>query len=226
VSVAAAVSALYAGHAEPLAPSVTYAFGADPADECAPRTLVTGREAAFAALEGELAGGQAAIETCAVDGRDCLVEVGVPGLATIGASLRLDRAGAIERVLSFRTRPVGRRPGVDAGDAQAVLATYLERLEEGDFEGAAACFSADVLYSHPPYAPGGERFERHGREDLLAAFVARGPRSWRHRVLTCVQQGGECLVEGDVEGLGVWLSSFSLDEQGLISRYCSFYARL
>ena len=131
----------------------------------------------------------------------------------------------VERVLSFRTSPVERRHAAGRGDARAVLDAYLERLEHADFEGAVECFSPDVLYSHPPYARGGARVEHRGREALLAGFVARGPRSWRHRILTCLQAAGDCLVEGDVEGAGVWLSSFSLDERGLIARYCAFYAR-
>jgi hypothetical protein len=220
-----AVAALYERQIDALAPGATYAYGPDPNDECAPRVVAAGRDAAFAALADDLGEGRVEIVAQAADGGACLVEGSIAGVATIGASLRLDDDGAVERVLSFCTSPVERRLAAAGGDGRTVLDAYFDRLERADFDGAVACFSPDVLYSHPPYAPGGPRVEHHGREALLAGFVARGPRSWHHRILTCLQAGGDCLVEGDVEGAGVWLSSFSLDPHGLISRYCAFYAR-
>jgi hypothetical protein len=219
---------MYERREDAFAENATYAFGPDPHDECASRVQASGRKAALAALAEDLGDGCVEIVAYAGDGRDCLLEATVVArlpVATIGAALRIDAEGAVERVLSFRTVPVERRRAADGGDALAALQTYLERLERSDFDGAAACFSPDVLYSHPPYAPGRPRVEHRGRDALATGFAARGPRSWQHRIITCLQRGGDCLVEGDVEGLGVWLSSFSLDGQGLISRYCSFYAR-
>ena len=155
--------------------------------------------------------------------------------ATFCASLRLDEKGTITRLLSFRSDPVppptswaGEREG--GHDARAAIDSYLAALERSEFGAAAECFAPDVLYSHPPYAPGGPRVEVRGRKALRAAFTARGPRSWRHRILVGVQRGGECIVEGDVEGVGgaaagTFLSCISLAEDGLIRRYCSFYAR-
>jgi SnoaL-like domain len=230
VNAPAAVLALYDRRAEAFAADATYAFGADPVDECAPRAVVSGRDEAAAALAHDLGDGRVELLACVHGGRDCLLEGRVVNggpVAAIGAAVRLDSAGAVERVLSFRTQPVEPPPRAVPNEhhGQVVLDGYFERLERADFAGAAACFSPDVLYSHPPYAPGGARVEHRGREALAAGFAARGPRTWRHRIITFLQDGSECLVEGDVEGLGVWLSSFSLDEHGKIARYCSFYAR-
>jgi hypothetical protein len=207
------------------AAEVTYAYGADPLDECAPRVVARGVDDAVRALACDLNGGELDVVACAGVGPDVLLEARVVD-GTLGAVVRLDEDGAVVRVLSFRTQPVEppapARNGVH--DGRVILAAYLERLEAADFDGAAACFAADVRYSHPPYAPGGPRVEHRGRDALAAGFAARGPRPWHHRSLRFAQNGDRCLVAGDVEGLGVWLSSFSLDDDGLIARYCSFYA--
>jgi hypothetical protein len=207
------------------AADVTYAYGADPADECAPRTVAHGAGAAANAFAVDLRGGELEIVAVAADGQDLLLEARVVD-GTFGAAVSLDADGAVKRVLSFRTQPVEPPAplGPAVGDGRATLDTYFARLEAAEFAAAAACFSPDVLYSHPPYAAGGARVEYRGRDALAAGFAARGPRRWHHHVLRFAQHGDRCLVEGDVEGLGVWLSSFSLDADGLIARYCSFYA--
>jgi SnoaL-like domain len=209
----------------PFAADVVYAYGADPTDECAPRTVVRGSSEAARALAADLGGGELELVACAGAGCDLLVEARVID-GTLGAAVRLDDDGDVVRVLSFRTQPVEPPAPIRDGthDGRAILDAYFERLEAADFDGAAACFAPNVLYSHPPYAPGGPRVEHRGRDALAAGFAARGPRGWHHRVLRFAQNGDRCLVEGDVEGLGVWLSSFSLDGDGLIARYCSFYA--
>jgi SnoaL-like domain len=206
------------------AADATYAYRADPIDECAPRVVARGREDAARALAADVRG-DVEIVACAGRRRDVLLEARAAG-ETLGASVRFDDDGAVARVLSFRAQLVEPpAPQRDSGhDGRAILDTYLARLEAAEFRAAADCFSDDVLYSHPPYAPGGPRVEHRGRAALAAGFAARGPRSWHHRVLVFAQDGDRCLVEGDVEGHGVWLSSFSLDDDGLISRYCSFYA--
>jgi SnoaL-like domain len=209
----------------PFAVNVTYAYGADPLDECAPRVVARGVDDAVSALACDLNGGDLDVVACAGVGPDVLLEARVVD-GTLGALVRLDDDGAVARVLTFRTQAVEPpAPARDrAQDGRTILAAYFERLEAADFDGAAACFAPDVLYSHPPYAPGGPRAEYRGRDALAAGFAARGPRSWHHRVLRFAQNGDRCLVAGDVEGLGVWLSSFSLDPDGLVARYCSFYA--
>jgi hypothetical protein len=216
-----------------------YAFCADGADERRTR-LARGRTEIAAALRVERAAGVGQPVVCVLDGPDCLVEgqlVDSRGrqLATLAASFQLDTDGLIVRAMTYRTTPVPpasswhEAPVADAADARRVLERYFSRLETGDVDGAASCFSADVLYAYPQAQPGLRRPVYVGREELRAAFVERGRRPWRHRMLTSVQRGRVCMVEGDVLGLeggatGGWLSSVTLDADGLIARYCAFYA--
>lgn len=244
-SVSAVYAAVSAGRltdaAEYFAADAVYLFGADPVDECAPRTATSGSDQIARAIGADLSSGRPEILVCLHDSHDCLLEGrlvdgrSTSQTATFCASLRLDEKGAITRLLSFRSRPV--EPSTswtserDGGhDARAVIDSYLSALERSEFDAAAECFATDVLYSHPPYAPGGPRVEVRGRDALRAAFTGRGTRSWRHRILVSVQRGSESIVEGGVEGVGgsaagTFLSSVSLAEDGLIRRYCSFYAR-
>ena len=71
-------------------------------------------------------------------------------------------------------------------DAAAVVHDYFADLDAGRFAAAAAHFSDDVLYSHPPYRHTGiddpDRIEFRGRPALEAAFRARGRASFDHDV--------------------------------------------
>ena len=72
-----------------------------------------------------------------------------------------------------------------------MLARYFEALDAGAFDEAAAQFSADVVYSHPPYRHTGidsdDRLVFHGRDELRAAFTARGKQNFDHRVVVIGQ---------------------------------------
>ena len=64
--------------------------------------------------------------------------------------------------------------------------------------------------------------------ELLAGFNVRGRRSFEHRILTCELRGSYGLFDGVVEGLpngnvGGFLSTMTLDGEGRIRRYLSFY---
>jgi hypothetical protein len=217
-----------------------YAFGADETDDRGAREVATGRADIATALRADLAAGVGQILVCVHEGRDCLVEgrlvdpVGTH-VATFAASFTLDTDDSILRAVTYRTTPVepasswSDTPAADAADAGRALERYFSHLEGGDFDGAAHCFSEDVLYAYPQAEPGLPRPVYVGRRELLEAFVARGRRPWRHRVLTSVQRGRDCIAEGDVLGLepgrtGGWISSLTLDAQGMIARYCAFYA--
>ena len=52
-----------------------------------------------------------------------------------------------------------------------MLETYLEHLREGRFAEAAACFTADCVYSHPPFPGGTERVRYRGRAAAHHGFV-------------------------------------------------------
>jgi ketosteroid isomerase-like protein len=182
------------------------------------------------------------VELCTVDGTDCLLEgvtVGSDGvtLSTFVAAATVVAEG-IARYLAFACvgardpLPTAVAPTVEPAVAADVVHRYFDELDGGNFAAAAACFAPDVLYSHPPYAhtgiDGDRRVEFHGRDELAAAFVARGRQSFGHRITTFIQRGPHALLEGSVfdlpdDGSGSFISSLSLDASGLIRRYVSFY---
>ena len=202
----------------------------DDHEETDPRRQVTGVNELRAVL-GDSFGG-AALTMLAVAGTNnrWLVEGRIessPAQSFVGSfTLRGD---LLTRQLVYRCRlveppPVGRPPANgDQPDARTVVDRYFHRLDEGDFPGAVACFSGDVLYSHPPYARGAGRAEFRGADELLAGFERRGAKPSRdHVVLISPQNGSNCLIEGytvDRPQGSSFMSSFSLDEDGLIKRY-------
>ncbi len=152
------------------------------------------------------------------------------------ASVQLDAGGLIARYLSYHYRPAlhlrQRWAGPGQGDACATVHRYLDALGGGRFEEAAACFSEDLVYSHPPYRHSGihneRRLEFRGRQVLLAGFQERGKTSYRHQVRICLQRGPHCLLEMVIvdlpgDGNGSSVASLSLDDKGLIERYVAFY---
>ena len=109
---------------------------------------------------------------------------------------------------------------------------YFAALDDGRFDDAAACFSTDVVYSHPPYQHTGiddpDRIVFRGREALAAAFHTRGRATFDHDVVTLLQRGPHAMLEGLVTnlpggGTGSFISSLSLAADGTIRRYLSFY---
>jgi hypothetical protein len=194
-------------------------------------SLARGRDeiAAAPVLRG---GGQALVRVGG--GREVFAE-GRVGQASFVASLRLDGKGRIERALWLSSAAVEPSPtwtGVrDAGaDARAILDRYFAHLQAAEFEEAAACFSEDCVYMHPPYGRGGERVAFHGRDELLHGWrTLRGRTASRQVVTASAQRGADCIVEGVVEGVpngGSFLSSLSLAPDGLIRRYAAWYAAI
>jgi ketosteroid isomerase-like protein len=180
---------------------------------------------------------------CVVEGADALIEgvlhdeSGQP-LATYVCSARLAADGRIERFLAFSCAgardpiPTDVDAGTEPADAAKVVHDYFVDLDSGRFAEAAAHFSDDVLYSHPPYQHTGiddpDRIEFRGRPALEAAFNTRGRASFDHEVLSSVQRGPHCIFEGAVNnlpdgGTGSFISSLSLAADGTIRRYVSFY---
>lgn len=179
---------------------------------------------------------------CVAEGPDALVEgvlVDDAGneTATFVGSARVDDTGLLERYLAFSCAgardaiPTDVGPDVVPADAASVVHDYFVELDSGRFEAAAAHFSGDVLYSHPPYKHTGiddpDRIEFRGRPALEAAFRTRGRASFGHEVVTSIQRGPHCIFEGAVHGVpggsGSFISSLSLAADGTIRRYVSFY---
>jgi hypothetical protein len=223
---AAVVDAL---RADTFAPDAVYAYWDGSGDETASREIARGRES-IAAVIARWA--EAKILVSVSDGRDCFVEGRLGDNATFAAALQLDRSGSIARCLSFHAPLVEPAPSPgsrSSHNARAILDRYFVSLTAGDFEAACACFAADCLYSHPPYSAGAARAEFRGRAELLAGFKGvRGARPSRlPRIVCCVQDGTNCFIEGVVDGdppRGSFVSSVSLDPDGLVRRYVAFYS--
>jgi hypothetical protein len=213
-----------------------FAYWDGSGDETAERTVVIGR----GAIRGALAATPEMRPYVSLrDDENCFVEgvlIAARGrtVATFAASAQLDLSGRIVRCLVLRCPPVepsvswGRGAEEASGDGLEILQRYLHHLVAGELVEASECFSQDCLYSHPPYAPGAPRAEFHGRDELLRGFRrTRGPRSSRPSIVCGVQRGADCFVEGVVENeagpKGSFVSSASLDGDGLIRRYVAFY---
>jgi ketosteroid isomerase-like protein len=227
---------------EAFADDVVYALPPGAGGETSPRVIRTGRDAVLGALrERRQPDRRHEIQLCGHEKGSCLLEGVVSRadgtrLSTFAASAQLDDAGLVSRYLAYQCSPPVDAAPTDRGrspaDALDGLDRYFHALDDGDFAAAAQCFSPDVVYMHPPYRhtgiDGDERVVFRGRDHLLAAFEARGRQSFDHMVLVGVQRGAHAIVEGVVTGLaaggtGSFLSSLSLDGDGRIQRYMSFY---
>jgi hypothetical protein len=199
--------------------------------ETDPRMITRDQRALRAALEPMLGGGRRLEILSLVAGeRDVLLEGRTVGARshTVLASIEFARGGIVRQL--FYMCPLV-DPSLTWGtaapataDARAVVEEYFERLDVGDFEAAADCFSEDVLYSHPPYGPGQPRAEFRGRAELLAGLRRRrGPKPDReHHIVLSPQAGRECFLEGYTVDRPVgctFISSISLDDEGRIRRY-------
>jgi SnoaL-like domain len=219
------------------ASDVLFAYWDGRGDETSPRALAHGQQEAESALSLGLPG-QLRASVCLPDGPDCFVEGRLfdsPSGRVIGtfvAALQLDGAGSITRILSYHCPPVttvadgNADPTNASSEALPVLDEYFDHLTAGRFRMAVDCFSEDCLYSHPPYGPGMPRVEFRGHRELLAGLEERGARSWRHEIVTTIQRGPDCFIEGvvpNVPGGGSFISSLSLDQHGRIRRYVAFY---
>lgn len=227
--------------------SVDVVYAVHPAGEIetAPRVVRIGRQALLDHFEQRTQRWVHQILVCAVDDSAAVVEgltvdgdSGEPN-GSFAASLRLDANGLISRYLAFHCAPAisplpaeANSASTSAFDAMAKIDEYFIALDDARFDDAAACFSEDTLYSHPPYkdpAVGGHgRAAFAGRAELAAAFHRRGRQSFGHRIVVDAQRGPHLLLEGEVDAadgtlLGRFLSIATLDPQGLIRRYASFY---
>jgi hypothetical protein len=143
----------------------------------------------------------------------------------------LDDAGRVERLLWFRA---ARIPGGNAlyesssANGHAVIETYFDHLTNHRFDEAVGCFTADCLYSHPPYRGAPERVLFSGSEALLDGLVnVRGRSSVQVLVETVVQNGRWVFVEGGVKGIpngGTFTAAARLGPGNQIERYVAFYS--
>jgi hypothetical protein len=157
------------------------------------------------------------------------------------AGLTYDSDGAVSRLVWLRA-PLVPSLGVDsplipASDvdkaqstpgARPVLERYFADLMSSRFRDAAAHFTLDTIYSHPPYAGGQERVLFRGREALWRGFVTERRPSPARQVITALwQRGGRVFVEGVIEGIpdgGTFFSTAQISSEGEIARYVAFYS--
>jgi ketosteroid isomerase-like protein len=230
---------------ESFADDVRYALPSADQIETAPRSTHAGRDAVREHLEQRTPRAAHRILLCVAEGPGALVEgltveldSGEPN-GSFAASVRLDGDQRISSYLAFRCTPaISPMPGEASAastsefDAMAKIDEYFAALDDARFDDAAACFSEDTVYSHPPYkdprigGPGRATFV--GRAELAAAFHRRGRQSFDHEIVFSGQRGAHLMLEGvvhDAEGelLGRFISTATLDLEGLIRRYASFY---
>ena len=150
---------------------------------------------------------------------------------TCVAGLSFDAAGQVSRLVWLRV-PLVPACDLDAGgkvpEGRPILERYFADLMSSRFREAAAHFTPDTLYSHPPYAGGTERVLFRGREALWRGFVAeRGPNPARQIITDLWQRGARVFVQGVVEGIpdgGTFFSTAQITPEGEIARYVAFYA--
>lgn len=167
---------------------------------------------------------------CYVEG--CFTDQRERTARTFVASFQFAGDCAIKRQLSFRGPfippcPVSHADEAEPpGDGRLVAEQYFAALARGDLDHAAGFFSENCLYAHLPFSFGTQTTVFRGRDEVLAAFNRRGVQPWRSSIDVSVQHGAECFIEGVVRGTpksGSYVSSLSLDREGLIRRYVAFF---
>ncbi len=115
-----------------------------------------------------------------------------------------------------------------AADGRPILERYLTDLSRSRFAEAAAHFTLDTVYSHPPYGGGTVRVLYRSREALANGFAYdRGPSPVRQVITGVWQRGGRMFVEGVIEGIpngGTFFSTAQISPEGEIARYVAFYS--
>ena len=119
--------------------------------------------------------------------------------------------------------------------AAELLQTYLDASISGDLEGAFACFSEDVYFSHRALAkdgPDAPRYELRGRAEVrkfLERAVSNAPVTIR--VQTCFAEGRHALIRGDAfdskthAPVTSFINEVVLDpDDGLFNYFASFTA--
>jgi len=152
------------------------------------------------------------------------------------AGLTYGATGQVTRLVWLRAPLVAARvvndpgaaPGRQTPDGRTILERYFADLTNSRFREAAANFTVDTLYSHPPYAGGTERVLFDGREALWRGFVElRGPSPVRQVITGFWQQAERVFVEGVIEGIpdgGTFCSTAQITPGGEIARYVAFYS--
>ncbi len=160
-----------------------------------------------------------------------LVRSGNGAPETCIAGVTCNAAGQVSRLVWLRA-PLVPASALDAKpaapDGRPILERYFAELMGSRFDEAAARFTADTIYSHPPYRGGTVRVLFRGQEALRRGFVTeRGPSPARQVITALWQRHGRVFVEGVVEGIddgGSFFSTAEITSVGEIARYVAFYS--
>jgi len=104
-----------------------------------------------------------------------------------------------------------------------VLERYFESLEAAEFDRAAAQFTEDATYIHPPLY--GDETQLQGREALLAYFTdVRGPQDHRYHLDRTVSDDDAVAAVGhvigpDEDGPREYFVSYAAIDHGRIAYY-------
>jgi hypothetical protein len=111
---------------------------------------------------------------------------------------------------------------------RAIVERYFDALMNSRFEDAAAQFTSDTIYFHPPYSAGAEWVLFRGRDALLDGWLTlRGPSPARQVVTGFWQVDERFFAQGVVDGIpsgGSFFSTGQLTDRGEIARYVAFYS--
>jgi len=114
-------------------------------------------------------------------------------------------------------------------DALERARRYFNDLARGDLEAAAACFTDDVFYSHPPYRgdPTDDRRVAYGRAALLEMLHARENVWVDFSVEHCAVFEDQCFIEGtyvvpSTSREGSFVSSIRLTDDGQFRSYLAY----
>jgi hypothetical protein len=194
---------------------------------------LTGADATRAAL-ARLAPSNLTVVASVATERTCWAEVtrrgdGDPETCIVG--LTSDAAHQVRRLVLLRAPLVPPSVLVESTPAprgRPILEGYFDDLMNSRFREAAAHFTANALYSHPPYAGGSERVLFRGRERVWRGFAnERGPSPARQVITGFWQRGDRVFIEGVVEGIpdgGTFVSTAQISSRGEITRYVAFYS--
>jgi len=210
------------------------AWIADPAQGVAAAVeSLDGADVIGAAL-ARLAPSEVAVTASVPAGSTCWAEIArhAAGEAeTCIVGLACGDGGLVRRLVLLRAAlvpPCATGESTPVPPGRQVFEAYFDDLMNSRFREAAAHFSADALYSHPPYAGGSERVLFTGREALWRGFeIERGPTPARQVITGFWQSGDRVFIEGVVEGIpsgGTFFSTAQLSRQGEIARYVAFYS--
>jgi hypothetical protein len=153
------------------------------------------------------------------------------GVETCVVGLFHDERGQVAQLIWFRAPHVPvckideRRP---TPDGRPIFEGYFRDLMHSRFRDAAAHFSLDTIYSHPPYRAGTHRVLFLGRQELRRGFEAeRGPTPARQIVNGFWQRNDRVFLTGVIEGIpdgGTFVSTGQITPEGEIGRYVAFYS--